>query len=207
MFDIVWNKRVLGALVGLVVGSQAVVFAQQREPSIRQLLRESGGYERISVTASEPLPLAHLAGDAKLVVEASIAGVRSYLNETDTDVLTDYTLTVHAVISNRQRSEVRTGDAIVVRRQSGVVVVDGRPAEVYENDFPLFRVGERFILFLAREPLEPVYTVFGGNQGAFSAGKTVTPVATARHEGAAYIAPSRDEFLGEVRALLKFSVN
>jgi hypothetical protein len=182
------------------------VFSQQRGPSIREQVQEAGGLERISVIPYEPLTFAHLATSARLVVEASITGVQSFLDETETDVYTDYTMTVHAVINNREQSALRIGQSITVRRRSGVVIVDGRSAEVYENDFPLFKAGERYILFLTRGPRESAYTVLGGNQGAFAAGETIAPVATADH-GVAPPPPSRDKFLGEVRALLKFSVN
>jgi hypothetical protein len=202
MSDIRWSACV----VSLVLGSQTAVYAQQRGPSIRQQVHETGGLERISVTPYEPLTLAYLATSAKLVVEASITSVQSRLDETETNVFTDYTVRVRAVVNNLERSDVRVGQSITVRRESGVIVVDGRLAEVYENDFPLFKAGERYILFLTREPRDSAYTVLGGNQGAFTAGDTIVPVATTNH-GIASPPPTRDKFLGEVRALLKFSVN
>jgi len=212
MSDIRWSASVKtsairwsACVVSLVLGSQAVVFSQQGGPSIRQQVQDAGGFERISVIPYEPLTFAHLATSARLVVEASVTGVQSFLDETETDVYTDCTMTVHAVINNREQSALQIGQSITVRRRSGVVIVDGRSAEVYENDFPLFKAGERYILFLTREPREPAYTVLGGNQGAFAAGETITPVATADHGVAP--PPSRDKFLGEMRALLKFSVN
>jgi hypothetical protein len=200
-----WTACTVCAVVSCFVGIPRTTAFAQQGPSIRQQLQETGGFQRIIVTPYEPLPLADLTARAKLVVEATISATQSYVDDSGVDVYTDYTLTVHAVIKSRERSEVRAGDAITVRRRSGVIVVDGRTAEVYENDFPPFKPGEHYILFLTRSPREYVYAVFGGNQGAFSAGEIITPLATPTDQASAPRSVSQADFLGEVRALLKFS--
>ena len=62
----------------------------------------------------------------------------------------------------------RVGQAIMVRRNSGTVVIDGRAAMSQENDFPLFDRNDHYILFLAKARDENLYFVVGGPQGAFS---------------------------------------
>jgi len=69
------------------------VIAQQASPSIRQQAHEAGGFERIVVTTYDPLRLSSLVGRADLIVEASTAVGRSYLNTAETDIFTDYTFT------------------------------------------------------------------------------------------------------------------
>ena len=184
------------------------VIAQQASPSIRQQAHEPGGFERIVVTTYDPLQLSSLVARADLIVEASTAGGRSYLNTAETDIFTDYPFTVHTVIKTTRRPDFRAGNALTVRRESGVVVVDGRTAVSYENGFPPFNAHEHYILFLTEQPLDNAYLVFGGPQGAFSAGESITTLAVPLDAGAAPPHPmSRAAFLGEVRALLTVSEN
>jgi len=174
--------------------------------SIRQQLQETGAFERIVVDAGQPLQFADLVARADLVVEASTAGGRAYLNG-DTDIYTDYTFTVHAVIKNLRRPDLRSGQAIIVRRDSGVIDVDGRTAASYENGFPSFNANEHYILFLKDADRDHVYAVFGGVQGAFNAdSEQITPVAIAMTDTVEPAHPvPRSVFFGEVRALLRFS--
>jgi hypothetical protein len=204
------RAMVQGACVALLIvfpGTKGIdVIAQQATPSIRQQAHETGGFERIVVTTHDPLQLSALVGRADLIVEASTAGGRSHLNTAETDIFTDYTFTVHAVIKNKRRPEFRAGHAITVRRDSGVVVVDGRTAVSHENGFPPFSANEHYILFLTEQPRDKVYSVFGGSQGAFRAGDSITTLAVSPDDEADPPHPmSRAAFLGEVRALLHFS--
>jgi hypothetical protein len=182
-----------------------VASAQQPAPTIRQQLEETGGFDRIIVSSDESLPLGQVAARARLVVEATITAGQSYLDESGGDVYTDYTLTIAGVIKSRERGDAHVGDSITVRRPGGVVVLNGREADVHENAFPAFLVGERYILFLARGPRDSAYSVLGGNQGAYTAGDSVAPMSTALDGAASPHSISRAEFLGEVHALLKFS--
>ena len=175
--------------------------AQEPTQSLRQQLEETGGFERIIVSSDEPLSLAQLTTRAKLVVEATVAYSQSHVDDSGADVYTDYTITVASVMKNREQSVVQAGDLLTVRRRHGVVVVDGRSAAVFENGFPGFQPGERYVLFLTRGTREYVYAVLGGNQGAFTAGETIAPVAMSL-DGAT-TRSTRTEFLGELQALLK----
>ena len=184
-------------------GTDAI--AQQTSPSIRQQAHESGGFERIVVSTYDPLQLSSLVARADLIVEASTAGGRSDLNTAETDIFTDYPFTVHMVINNNtRRRDFRAGNAITVRRDSGVVVVDGLTAVSHENGFPPFNANEHYILFLTEQPRDKTYSVFAGPQGAFSAGESITTLAVSLGDGADP-PMSRAAFLGEVRALLHFS--
>jgi hypothetical protein len=184
----------------------ADVMAQQASPSIRQQAREPGGFERIVVTAYDPVQLSSLVARADLIVEASTAGGRSHLNTAETEIFTDYTFTVHSVIKTKRRPDFRAGSALTVRRDSGVVVVDGRTAVSYENGFPPFDANRHYILFLMEQPRDQAYSVFGGPQGAFSAGESITTVAVPFDESAdPPHSMSRAAFMGEVNALLLYT--
>src|SRR5205823_1136337 len=83
-----------------------------------------------------------------------------------------------------------------------------RAAEACENGFPAFNADEHYILFRTQRPRESVYSVVGGAQGAFSAGENVMTVALPLDDADVPPQPvSRAAFLGELRALLQFSVN
>jgi hypothetical protein len=182
------------------------VIAQEASPSIRQQAREPGGFERIVVTTYDPLQLSSLVARADLIVEASTAGGRSQLNTAETDIFTDYTFTVHSVIKTKRRPDFRAGNALTVRRESGVVVIDGRTAVSHENGFPPFDANEHYILFLMEQPRDQAYSVFGGPQGAFRAGESITTVAVALDNRAdPPHSMSRAAFMGEVRALLLYT--
>ncbi len=199
------------SVASLVIVSGTVgnaVIAEQASPPIQQQVSETGVFEQIVVTAYRPLQVADLVAHADLIVEASTRGGRSYVNAAGTDILTDYTFNVHSVIKSRLRPEARAGTAMTVRRESGQVIVGGRTAVSYENGFPAFKADEHYILFLKQEPRENVYSVFGGPQGAFSAGELVTTIAIPTDAGTSAPPPvSRVTFMDEVRALLKFSLN
>jgi hypothetical protein len=184
------------------------VTAQEASSPIRDQVRETGVFERIVVTTYDPMQLADLVAHADLIVEASTRGGRSFLNAAGTDIYTNYTFNVHSLLKSRQYPELRPGTTMTVRREGGDVIVDGHAAVSYENGFPAFNADEHYILFLKQQGRENVYSVFGGPQGAFRAGELVTQLAMSTDNGSpAPQSVPRQTFMGELRALLKFSVN
>jgi hypothetical protein len=176
------------------------------EAPIAQQLRETGSFERVIVSSYEPLQLADLAGRAELIVEASTPGGRSYLAASGNDIYTDYIFDVQTIVKNVQDPDLRVGRQILVRRNSGTVVIDGLRAIAQENDFPLFDRDEHYILFLTKPRGENAYAVFGGPQGAFSLGEGVKQMALELGDWSnKHGVVARAAFLDELRALLKFS--
>lgn len=202
-------KRFPVALLTVLAAAIATVAVRAQQPdttTIRQQLRESQSFERVIVTSYEPMQLADLVGGADLIVEASTMGGRAMLNATETDLYTDYPFDLHAIIKNSGRPDARVGDTVVVRRDCGMLVLDGRIAVSQENDFPLFDRDESYILFLVKARDGNAYRVFGGPQGAFSLREGVKQLSielgdwTNKHGSVA-----RAVFLDELRALMKFS--
>ena len=185
----------------------AALSAQQPDDSsIPQQLHDTGSFERVLVSPYEPLQLADLVGQADLIVEASTPGGRSFLTPSGRDIYTDYAFQVHNVMKNTRSPELRVGQAIMVRRNSGTVVIDGRAAMSQENDFPLFDRNDHYILFLAKARDENLYFVVGGPQGAFSLRDGVKQLSLELGDWSnRHGAVARAAFLDEVRALLKFS--
>src|SRR5207247_9723780 len=92
-------KRFLAGLL-TVLATAALSAHPADEASIPMQLQLNGGFERVIVTAYEPLQLADLVGRSDVIVEASTAGGRSSLAQNDTQIFTDYQFLVHSVIKN-----------------------------------------------------------------------------------------------------------
>ena len=180
------------------------VQAAEREPSIPAHLREYGSYERIIVTTDKPVQLADLVGAADLVVEAFPVAHRSYLDSGQSHIYTDYAFTLTEIMKNRRRPGLlKAGHSIVVRRESGTVVVDGLRATTIENGFPSFSQNGRYLLFLKEAEDPNTYVVLAGGRGAFEAGDRIAPMLS-MPDAPRHGLP-RQAFFGEVKALLRFS--
>lgn len=158
------------AITVLIGGTLAgvVVTAQSPSMSIREHIRQNGVFERIVLVPYEQLAFRDLVGRADLIVEASTTGGRASLNHAETDIYTDYPFELYGVLKTSAASKAQIGDTVMVRRDSGVIVVEGRTALSEENDFPAFNPGERYVLFLNRSPDADAYQIYGGPQGAFT---------------------------------------
>src|SRR5687767_11290996 len=106
------------AVAVFVAGKSAGVYAAS-DPSIVVQARAEGSFERIIVSTDRPLLLADLTRAADLVVEASTAAERTYLDANETHIYTDSRFTVHAIVKNRWQPGLREGGSILVRRESG----------------------------------------------------------------------------------------
>ena len=183
--------------------SMSIIAAAEREPSIPNQLREAGSFERIIVTTDRPIVLADLVGTADLVVEGSVVARRSYLDADEAHIYTDYAFTITDILKNRRRPGlIKSGQSIVVRRESGTVIINGLRATTIENGFAAFTENGRYVLFLRELGYPNIYGVLAGGRGAFEAGDQIAPMI-ALAPGATPV--PRQAFLGEMRALLKFS--
>jgi hypothetical protein len=181
--------------------SMSIIAAAEREPSIPLQLHEAGSFERIIVSTDKPVVLAELVGTADLVVEASNVAHRTYLDAGEAHIYTDYAFTIADIMKNRRRPGLlKAGHPIVVRRESGTVMIDGLRATTIENGFPPFADHGRYVLFLKELADQNAYGVVAGGRGAFEAGDHISPMMDAPVQPLA-----RQAFFGEMRALLKFS--
>lgn len=193
-------------IVGLLSAPVTIAANDATAASIKEQVRQTGAFERIVVAKDNQLQLAGLVGNSELIVEASVVGTKSFLSDDGTDIYTDYSVKVNTIVKNARRPGLRPGNVVIVRRDSGEILVDGRPAVSIENEFPPFRLNERYVLFLTPEDGGSVYTVFGGAKGAFAGGDRITPVRVSLDDATGAATPlSRDNFIGDVRALLKFA--
>lgn len=186
--------------------SMSIIATAEREPSIPLQLREAGSFERMIVTTDRPVVLAELVGTADLVVEGSVVAHRSYLDAGEAHIYTDYAFTITDIMKNRRRPGlIKPGQSILVRRESGTVVINGLLATTIENGFAAFSDHRRYVLFLRELEGLNTYGVLGGGRGAFEASDHITSMLTLAPDGAPLQPMPRQAFLGEMRALLKFT--
>jgi hypothetical protein len=98
---------------------------------------------------------------------------------------------------------LKAGRSIVVRRESGSVVVDGLRATTIENGFPPFTQDGRYLLFLKEAGEQNTYLVLAGGRGAFEVGDQIAPMLSVS-DAPPHGLP-RQAFFGEVKALLRFT--
>jgi hypothetical protein len=198
-----WTACIVGCVN---VAPSVGVRAEEADTTIRQQIRLTGAFERMVVARDNDMQLADLVGNAELIVEASTTPGRSFLSEDGADIHTDHTFKLHSVIKNTRLLGLRAGHSVTLRRESGALVVDGHPAVAYENEFPPFQPNQRYILFLMSRPGADVYTVLGGAKGAYLAGDNIRAVRISLDDAHRQTpAVPRAAFLGEVRALLRFT--
>jgi hypothetical protein len=173
-------------------------------PPMTVFVGETGAFERMIVATDDAPALGDLVRSADLIVEASASAVRSYFDGLQNGIYSDYSFTLHDIIKNRKKPGLlRPGSSIVVKRESGTVTIDGVTATSIENDFPPFGGERRYLLFLKEAPND-VYVVVGSGRGAFDSAVEITPLAAMSSDRSCQRAP-REKFLGEIRALLKFT--
>jgi hypothetical protein len=194
--------------VGLTAVALAALFPAtvlaEVEGTIPAEVRENGAFERIIVSTDKPVRLADLVGAADLVIEAAPVAERSYLDATATHIYTDYAFAVQAILKNRLDPGLRSGHSVVVRRETGTVLVEGVAASTVENGFAPFAQNARYVLFLKELPNGGGYGVLAGGRGAFEAAADIVPMVPLSDDESDR-SLSRDAFLGEVKALLKFT--
>ena len=136
---------------------------------IRDTAKQQGAIEVLILKQYPPVDLRTLVTKADLVVRTVVTGSKSFL--AGDRVSTDYNVQVLSGILG----EDLNGKTIVIRRDGGEIK-DARIL-AYEPDFPFFRVGEEYVLFLKRAP-EGHYVIPYGAQGAFNVeGATVSQVS------------------------------
>lgn len=136
----------------------------------QQTLREQarlGPVERHIMTGYEPVTLAQIASQSETIVVGTVEGGRTFVSPDGKQLFTDYDITVDLALKRTVGRELVRGDALVVRRAGGVTQIDGVSVVAIENDFPQFKPGERYVLFVRSVPSESHYVMVHGPEGAF----------------------------------------
>lgn len=141
--------------------------------------------------APTPATLEDLVRATKVVVFARVANTGrlkpKYGPENRRSLRTEYELKLLDVLKTDDQNLV-AGESLVVRRSGGESDEGDRVLRVVDPEFPLFRKGEEYILFLEKTANDSAYMIAYGPNGAFE----VTADGTVRPRGRSLMAASQN---------------
>jgi hypothetical protein len=157
------QQRLIGATSIIMLTVAALHGAQQ---TLREQTR-FGPVERHIMTEYDPVTLDQVAARAETILVGTVASGRTFVSPDGKQLFTDYDITVELSVKQTVGRGISRGDTLVVRRVGGVTQIDGVNVVAIENDFPQFKPGERYVLFVRSVPGSSYYTMVHGPEGAF----------------------------------------
>jgi hypothetical protein len=177
-------------MVSLLTTLLALAFAQaSTAPTITDRIndpkRELGTPVVVGVVGDPvPLSLDDLAHRSELVVEGRVKRVRSYINDADTAVLTDFSiLPVRVLAGTIPNAVTKPGPArLLVTTYGGEVVKAGVTVRAENHNLEPLKDGQRYLLFLRHFGSEPgIYQICSG--AAFELSDTGSALHPLAHDG------------------------
>src|SRR6266404_650230 len=113
---------------------------------------------------------AGLEQNSDLIVRCRIVSGESHLTQDQTQVYTEYKVESLGIFKLTAGSDVHIPGPhkfLQIRRQGGVVMVNGREFRSEDRNFPGFLPNEEYVLFLSKDKNTGKLTVVAGGQGAF----------------------------------------
>jgi hypothetical protein len=175
--------------------------------SLPDIARQYGGAASSSISGDSPtIQPSELMKLADLVVRGRIERVRTLLNEDQTNVVTEYTITpVQAFKDGRAAAVSKPGvvSEILVRRNGGVLLTsDGLRLSTSVNIYPekeCFKVGEDVVVFLVYSAAAQRYRLAAGAYSAFRIQNGKVSPMTKRAASQLGVQPvDVSEFVGEL---------
>jgi hypothetical protein len=131
-----------------------------------------------SVDESGVLTLAELVKASDLVVEANLVHVRTYVNDRDTDILTDFAILPNRVLVGSVPVGVSTPGAtagLVLATYGGEIVRDGVHVRAIKHGLRPVTAGVRYLLFLKKWTAPGTYQIY--NAAVFELSDVAKPLA------------------------------
>ena len=161
----------------------SVGFAQTTITERIRLAKEKPGTPVIVGTLGEPttMNVEELAKQATLVLEATVTRIRTYINATDTAVVTDFAMTPLRVLAGQVPVTASRAPGVasplIVTVYGGEVVKDGITIRAENHTLEPLKDRSTYLLFLRPSPQEPrQFNVF--NAAVFEVmDDTVRPLA------------------------------
>ncbi|MCA1630564.1 MAG: hypothetical protein LC785_00450 [Acidobacteria bacterium] len=101
--------------------------------------------------------LQSIACHADAVVMGEVTGKSSQLTENEDYIFTDYYVAVEEVIKDNPTAHIALKTEISVTRPGGKIKLNGRTVEAIDDAFQLFKIGNRYVLFLRFIPQTGAY--------------------------------------------------
>lgn len=121
--------------------------------------------------------LTSMACEADAVVIGTLKNEASQLTEDEAFIFTDYDLTLEEVIKNNPSSPLTVGNDIAITRAGGAILLNGEIINVRIEAFRIFRVNERYLLFLKYVPSTGAYQAFAPGSFWLNNGKVIGMLA------------------------------
>jgi hypothetical protein len=175
--------------------------------SLPDIARQHGGAASSSISGDSPtIQPSELMKLADLVVRGRIERVRTLLNEDETNVVTEYTITPTQAFKDRRAAAVSKPGVvseILVRRNGGVLLTsDGLRLSTSVNIYPeeeCFKVGEDVVVFLVYSAAVQRYRFAAGAYSAFRIQNGKVSPMTKRAASERGVQPvDVSEFVGEL---------
>ena len=131
-----------------------------------------------SVDESLVLTLAELVKASDLVVEANLVHLRTYVNDRDTDILTDFTIVPNRVLVGSVPVGVSTPGVtarLILATYGGEIVRDGVHVRAIKHGLRPVTEGVRYLLFLKKWTAPGTYEIY--NAAAFELSDVAKPLA------------------------------
>lgn len=152
----------LSILVSLVCALSASLSGQQK---LVDRLRNTPESTELIISGNYPaIDLRGLVDAADVIGRTVVLAAESRLTPNESGIETVYTV---QMVDTYFATRALRHQTIKVRRDGGVVNLDGRSVNSYETDFPPFEIGREYILFLGFDQTRGDYVVPYGSQGAF----------------------------------------
>jgi hypothetical protein len=158
------RRTTLALLFGTVICAQAA----GQELSLRARVERHGGDFRETIGGDfAQVDLRRVVSEADTIVVATINHGVPVLANNETELHTDYHVTVEQVLRHVATARVVAGDMMIVRRDGGATVLAGHNLVVSDPQFEPFKESETYVLFLQTPPAEPYFRLPYRGQSAF----------------------------------------
>ncbi len=152
-------SALLHAAAVAILAAQAVA-PQSLLPGIREGIRRAGHAEIVVTVYMPPIDMDGLVAKADVIADVATAPCHCYLTKDESHIFSDCPVTIEKVLKGPE-----TLGKLTVRLVGGELTVDGAPVVAQEAGFPVFKPGERYVLFLVR--YQGTHVVVHGPAGAF----------------------------------------
>jgi hypothetical protein len=144
------------ALIGVLVPAP--------QETLRDLAKKLPSVTRTVFHEHGPADFPTLAAEAEIIVNGVVISETTRLSPDERQLFTDVTL---SVFKSAKATDADNNVPVVVRRDAGVIQLEGKTVTVEENGFPAFEQGAEYILFLKKDQKQNVFRVIYGARGAF----------------------------------------
>lgn len=153
------SRKTVSIPAVILIACQNLIAGQ----SLTDKVRKYGDVDQLVMREFSPVDVATLVKSAPVIARGVVMGEASSFIADD-KIWTTYQIQLLSVRKGRSDLE---GQVVTVRRPGGQVTIEGHTVKAWEPDFPSFRGGQEYVLFL-QSGADGNFQVVYGAQGAFA---------------------------------------